>query len=75
MAKIIFTGYQYGMQKIEFTKLLKNTGGLGLHEAKQNTDNLLKGEIIVLIISNLEEADSFALKARNLGVVCEVSEK
>jgi hypothetical protein len=72
MAKIIFDGWDVGMRKIPFTKLLNEKAGLTLAEAKNLKDRLINdNEIIGVEIADenlaneiLEEAQKLKVKGR-----------
>lgn len=72
MPKIIFEGWEVGMKKIPFTKLLNDKAGLSLAEAKSMKDRLVdKNEIIEVEIADdslsreiLEEAKRLKVKGR-----------
>ncbi len=49
MAKIIFEGWDVGMRKIPFTKLLNKKAGLTLQEAKILKDRLVDNNEVVEI--------------------------
>jgi len=72
MTKIIFDGWEVGMRKIPFTRLLNERAGLSLSEAKKLKDKLVdNGEIIEIEIDSealareiLEEAQKLKVKGR-----------
>ncbi len=72
MTKIIFEGWEVGMRKIPFTKLLNQKAGLSLLEAKKIKDRLVdNNEIIEIEIKEellakeiLEEALKLKVKGR-----------
>jgi hypothetical protein len=74
MAKVLFTGFKYGIQKVALTKLQRYEANLSLGAAKNNTDNLLEGKIITIELDTIEKAKDFYEKATTLGVICEILE-
>lgn len=72
MATIIFEGWEYGMQKIPFIKLLNITAGLSLKESKRIKDLVVDGEIITITILSDDLADVIIKQARELGVKCKL---
>ncbi len=72
MAKIIFDGWEVGMRKIPFTRLLNERAGLSLSEAKKLKDKLVDNdEVIEIEIDDenlakeiLEEAQKLKVKGR-----------
>ncbi len=75
MKRLTLKGCVYGMQKVEFTKMLKIEMGLTLSEAKHITNDITEGKIVHLDIETKEKAESLYAKATELGVVCEISDK
>ena len=59
-----------GFKLISFAKLQMDVLGIGLKEAKDNADRLMKGETIYFDISDLKIANDFIFKAAALDVVC-----
>ena len=74
MTKVKFKGWKYGMQKVAFTKLLRNEANLPLEVAKQTTNDLLESKTITIELLTLEEARNIYEKAESLGVVSEIVE-
>ena len=72
MVKIIFEGWDVGMRKIPFTKLLNEKAGLTLQEAKNLKDRLVdNNEIIEMELDDetlakeiLEDAKKLKVKGR-----------
>ncbi|NVN94200.1 MAG: hypothetical protein HXX18_02830 [Bacteroidetes bacterium] len=72
MTKIIFEGWEVGMRKIPFIKLLNEKAGLNLSEAKKIKDRLVdNNEIVEIEIDDenlakkiLEEAKKLKVKGR-----------
>ena len=72
MVKIIFEGWDAGMRKIQFTKLLNEKAGLTLQEAKSLKDKLVdNNEIVVVEVGDenlakeiLEDAQKLKVKGR-----------
>lgn len=72
MVKIIFEGWDVGMRKIPFTKLLNEKAGLTLQEAKNLKDRLVdNNEIVVVEVDDknlakeiLEDAQKLKVKGR-----------
>jgi ribosomal protein L7/L12 len=74
MKRITFKGFVYGMQKVEFTKMLRIEMGLTLSEAKHITNDITEGKIVHLDVETEVKAESLYIKATELGVVCEISD-
>jgi ribosomal protein L7/L12 len=72
MKKIIFEGWEVGMKKISFTKMLKANSHLGLKEAKSINDRLLNNEVIEVEFETEEIAKVIAEESRKLGVICKL---
>lgn len=72
MIKIIFEGWEVGMRKIPFTKLLNEKVGLSLKDSKKLKDRLVNNnETIEIEISNenlareiLDQATKLKVKGR-----------
>jgi hypothetical protein len=72
MARVIFEGWEVGMRKIPFTKLLNEKAGLSLTDAKSIKDRLVdNNEIVEIEIADenlakeiLEEAKKLKVKGR-----------
>lgn len=72
MAKILFKGWNYGLQKISLTKLFQQKANLSLKEAKGKTDSLLDGETFVMEIKDISQAEELVKEATAIGAVCEI---
>lgn len=72
MAKVLFKGWNYGLQKISLTKLFQQKAGLSLKEAKGKTDALLDGETFVIETESFEQAEELVKEATAIGAVCEI---
>ncbi len=72
MRKVIFTGWNLGMKKISFTKMLKANSHLSLKEAKSINDGVLNGEIIEVEFENAEIAQLIYNESIKLGVKCQL---
>lgn len=70
MSRIIFEGWEYGMQKIPFIKLLNEKAGLSLKESKRIKDLVVYGEIITIEIISEDLANEIIKDAIKLGVKC-----
>ena len=69
MIKIIFEGWEVGMRKIPFTKLLNEKAGLSLSEAKKIKDRLVdNNEIIELELDDESLANEILAEAHKLKV-------
>lgn len=69
MTKIEFEGWDIGMRKIPFIKLLNEKAGLSLSEAKKLKDRLVdKNEIIVIEVCDENLANEILHEATNLKV-------
>jgi hypothetical protein len=69
MATLIFDGWNVGMRKIPFIKLLNEKAGLSLSESKKLKDRLVdNNEIIKIFIDNEELAKEILDSALKLNV-------
>jgi ribosomal protein L7/L12 len=75
MAKVLFKGSNYGLQKISLTKLFQQKAGLRLKEAKQRTDALLDGETFIIETESFEQAEELIKEATAIGAVCEIKKE
>ncbi len=53
MAKVLFKGWVYELQKVSLTKLFRYKFNLPLDVAKSKTDDLLNGETFVFETENI----------------------
>ena len=70
MSTVILSGWQPGdpeFNKVELTKLVRNSNGLGLADAKALVDRLVDGEDIEVVFNDREAAESFSELAIALG--------
>lgn len=72
MAKVLFKGCKWNLQKVSLTKLLRYKMNLPLKDSKYNTDALLSGEVFVIETESLEQAKELVKEATAIGVVCEI---
>ena len=72
MAKVLFKGWNYGLQKISLTKLFQQRANLGLRVAKSKTDALLDGETFIIETESFEQAEELVKEATAIGAVCEI---
>jgi hypothetical protein len=72
MAKVLFKGSVYGLQKVSLTKLLRYKFNLPLAAAKSKTDALLNGETFVIETESVEQAEEYVREATAIGAVCEI---
>lgn len=73
MTRIIFTGWEVGMRKIPFIKLLNEKGGLSLNQAKVLKDKLVDdNEAIEIRVENEALANEILDEARKLKVKGEI---
>ena len=71
--KITFKGWEPGMRKVSFTKLLHEKGELTLKDAKSITDRLLDNDDETITLEFKDENTTKAIyeQSRELGVICE----
>jgi ribosomal protein L7/L12 len=70
MSTVVLSGWRPGdpgLNKVELTKLIRNSNGLGLTDAKVLVDRLVDGEDIELAFTDREAAESFSDAAVALG--------
>ncbi len=72
MAKVLFKGWRYGLEKISLTKLFQKRVNLSLREAKDRTDALLNDKTFVIETENSEQAKELVEEATAIGAVCEI---
>ena len=72
MAKVLFKGCEWNLQKVSLTKLQRYKMNLSLKEAKVNTDALLDGKTFIIEIESLEQAEESVKEAMAIGAVCEI---
>ena len=69
MAKIIFEGWEVGMRKIPFMKLLNEKAGLSLKDSKNLKDRLVdNNEIIEIEVPDENLATEILAEAKRLKV-------
>ncbi len=70
MIKVIFEGWEVGMRKIPFIKLLNEKAGFSLSEAKKMKDDLVdNNKVIVIETDNIDLAKEIFNKAKKLKVI------
>jgi hypothetical protein len=69
MKTVLFTGWNYGLQKVALTKLLRSEAHLPLSVAKDVVDQLLDGRSPEIVLDD-ETADRFVQMAEVLGAQC-----
>jgi hypothetical protein len=72
MAKVLFKGQVYELQKVSLTKLFRYRMNLPLDIAKYKTDALLDGKSFVIETDNIEQAEELVKEATAIGAVCEI---
>ena len=72
MTTVLISGWHYGFQKVNFTRLMKSDMGMTLRPAKTTTDRILDGELVELEVPDEQVEDLFA-KMTDLGAICEVA--
>lgn len=72
MKTVKFIGWNVGMKKISFYKMLKNESHLTLKESKSISDAILRNEIITITFRNTETALKILEKSKEFGVKCEL---
>jgi hypothetical protein len=68
MTKIIFEGWEVGMRKIPFIKLLNEKAGLSLKDSKNLKDRLVDNEIIEMEVPDENLAIEILAEAKRLKV-------
>lgn len=74
IVRIIFLGWNEGLEKVTLIRLLKSMLGKGLKESKENVDDLLEGKEIIFEIEDEDLAYDFAQQAEDLGVKCRIEQ-
>ncbi len=74
MAQVRITGWRYGLKKVSMTTTIRDALGLGLAEAKQCTNRVLDGEVVVLDLPDREAAIALADALHELGADVEVAD-
>lgn len=72
MAKVLFKGWNYGLQKISLTMLFQAKANLSFKKVKNKTDALLDGEAFIIEPESIEQAEELVKEATALGAVCEI---
>lgn len=72
MAKVLFKGPVYELQKVSLTKLFRYNFNLALDVAKSKTDALLDGKTFVIETESVELAEELVKEATAIGAVCEI---
>ena len=72
MVKVLFKGWNYGLQKISLTKLFRYKMNLPLDIAKSKTDALLNGQTFNIEAESTEQAEELVKEATAIGAVCEI---
>lgn len=72
MARVLFTGWNYGLRKISLIKLFQKKANLSLGAAKNKTDILLDGAKFIIEVESVEDAEEFVKEATVIGAVCEI---
>jgi ribosomal protein L7/L12 len=68
MSTVTVTGWNNGFNKVQFNKLIRESGNCGLAEAKEMVDSLLEGQAFEIEISDADHKD-FCTRAKELGAV------
>lgn len=72
MSKLKITGFRFGLQKIEMTKILQAKLSLPLDNAKYCTDKVLDGETVSFEIDDLAAAKELADAFDRIGAIVEL---
>ena len=67
MAKVKITGWEYGLRKVELSKLQMSMIALPLKESKKNVDKILDGHEVIIEVTSQELAREFVEEVRRLG--------
>jgi hypothetical protein len=67
MPTVRLTGWRYGLEKVELTKLIREKAGLALAPAKNCTNELLAGRPVSVVLPSLAIAREFLAMAERLG--------
>ena len=70
--KVTFKGWEVGMRKIPFTRLLNEKGQLSLRDAKSIKDRLVNDDEIITVEFEDENLTKLIYEqSKELGVICE----
>lgn len=72
MKKVAFEGWDVGMKKISFYKMIKSKSHLTLKESKSISDKILRNEIVIVEFENSQIAYEICQEAIKLGVKCKL---
>jgi len=72
MAKVLFKGPVYELQKVSLTKLFQYNFNLALDVTKSKIDALLDGKTFVIETESVELAEELVKEATAIGAVCEI---
>lgn len=73
MFTVEITGWKYGYNKVESTKLFAHEGRMGLGAAKASTDAILDGKIIRVEMETLEAAQALVAAFTSINAIAGIS--
>jgi hypothetical protein len=72
MPRVLLTGWQPGLRKVQLTKLIQSRTSVSLRDAMGHTERILDGRTVAIELPTVAEARAFAREAQSLGVTAEV---
>lgn len=73
MKKITFIGWKPGFNKVDMTKLLRNSADVSLGDAKKIVDSILEGKHVSIQVELEEVAIIIFNEAAALGAIVEIA--
>ena len=73
MFTVEITGWNYGYNKVESTKLLAHEGRMGLGAAKAATDAILDGQVVTVEMETLESAQALVSAFKAIHAIAQIS--
>jgi ribosomal protein L7/L12 len=72
MPRVAITGWETGFNKVECTKTLQSSCGLGLTDAKRITDAVLEGQTRMIEMSSEARATALVYRLKELRAIAHV---
>lgn len=72
MCIVEISGWREGLEKVSHTKTLQALAGMSLSDAKEKTDAVLKGGIVVVSLGTHEQANALAKRLTEIGAIASV---
>jgi len=69
MARVVFTGWNPGLQKVSLAKLLRSEASLSLKEAHEYVCRIMEREVVTVDMPTTEAAEDLVARAVSLGAI------